>query len=136
MFFIDFCRQSQAFLFLDDFIYLDDEPKIIELKEKTYLIYSVHSTAVSFLVVQAHTQYQSISLSTRDGQETNTNSDTAILKTISYPWPYTTNVAYLQSRVDYVLRPPNSTNVKTLVAVVSSVGKGTSSTDVVVIGLV
>ncbi|XP_028417725.1 transmembrane 7 superfamily member 3-like [Dendronephthya gigantea] len=111
-----------------DVIHLGDEPKIIDLKEKTLLIYSINSSAnLSFLVVQAHTQYQSLSLSlsTRDGLQTNTNSDTAVLKIISYPWGiYTTNViSYHQNGTDYVLRPPNATKVKTLVAGVSSVGR-------------
>jgi hypothetical protein len=115
----------RVFVFLD-IINVGDEPKIITLKRKTILSYSYDYTTVTsnFLVVQAHTQYRKLSLSTLYGTETNTNSDTAILKLVSYPKQsiYTRIKAF--HSVNYVLSPPNGSSVEALVAVVLPSGKG------------
>ncbi|CAB4004388.1 Hypothetical predicted protein, partial [Paramuricea clavata] len=108
-------------------IHVGDEPKVITLKKKIILSYSYKLTTLNFLVVQAHTQYRNLSLSTRYGRETNTNSDTAILGIVSYPWRSTTTLIHQMKEafhtLDYVLSPPSGTNVEALVAVVTSSGK-------------
>ena len=110
-----------------DIIHVGVEPKIITLKTKTILSYSYNHTASGFLIVQAHTQYRKLLLSTCDGKEKNTNYDTAILKIIaSQPYPKQsifTRVNDLDEashRLDYVLNPPNDTSVEALVVVVMS----------------
>ena len=82
---------------------------------------------MSFVLVQAHTQYKNLSLSNRHGTEQNINSDTAILKTVSYHWqPSFSNEAAFHT-INYVVKPPNATTVKALVAVVPFNRKGVCS---------
>ena len=106
-----------CFILLD--IRVSEEPKVITLKKKTILSYTYDFTTPNFLVFQAHTQYRNLSLSTLDGTESNTNSDTAILTLGSI-----TNLNEGFHRLEYVLCPPNSTSVQALVTVVLSSQKG------------
>lgn len=83
------------------------------------LSYTYNFTTPNFFIVQAHTQYHNLSLSTLKDTESNTNSDTAILTLGDI-----NNPSEGFNRLDYVLRPPSRTTVQALVTVILSNEKG------------
>ena len=111
-------------LYILDVHLFGNQAKVVTVKGKTNIQYSYNFTNNwVFVIVQAHTQYRNISLSTQFSDETYGGTDTAILRLMSYKSGTFDGVGTGTYSLQYVVQSFNGGSLRSLVAASTYVGK-------------